>query len=75
MNHDVQVMHWQAPNVFVKNLTNANESEAAICVARELLRLPGDNGKIESHYSRHMHEHHLPILMPALVTTCGKEAL
>ena len=75
MNRDAQVIHSQAPNDLVVNLANANKSEAALKVARELLRLWGDNGRIESHYGQHMYEHHLPILMPALITACGKEAL
>ena len=75
LSRDLQVMHSQAPNDLVKNLAIANEPDAALSVARELLRLWGNNGKIESHYSQHMYEHHLPILMSALIPTCGQGAL
>jgi hypothetical protein len=75
LSRDVQVMHSQAPNDLVKNLATGNEPDAALRVARELLRLWGDNGKIESHYSQHMYEHHLPFLMSALTAACGKGAL
>ena len=75
MKRDVQVLHALAPNALVKNLADANEAEAALGVARELLRLWGENGRIESHYAQHMYEHHLAILMPALVAACGRDAL
>jgi hypothetical protein len=75
MKRNVRPLYSPAPNSLVKHLAEANEPEAAMIVARELLRLWGDNGKIESHYSQHMYEHHLPILMPALVTACGRNAL
>jgi hypothetical protein len=75
MKRDVQVLHALAPNTLVKNLADANEADAALRVARELLRLWGENGRIESHYAQHMYEHHLPILMPALVVACGRDAL
>ncbi len=75
MKRDVQVLHALAPNALVKNLADANEAEAALGVARELLRLWGENGRIESHYAQHMYEHHLPILMPPLVAACGRGAL
>lgn len=75
MKRDVQVLHALAPNALVKNLADANEAEAALTVARELLRLWGENGRIESHYAQHMYEHHLAILMPALVAACGRDAL
>jgi hypothetical protein len=75
MKRDVQVLHALAPNALVKNLADANEAEAALGVARELLRLWGENGRIESHYAQHMYEHHLALLMPALVAACGRDAL
>ena len=75
MKRDARPLYSQAPNSLVKHLAEANGAEAAMIVARELLRLWGNSGKVESHYSQHMYEHHLPILMPALVTACGRDAL
>jgi hypothetical protein len=75
MKRDVQVLHALAPNALVKNLADAKEADAALGVARELLRLWGENGRIESHYAQYMYEHHLAILMPALVAACGRDAL
>ena len=48
---------------------------AALKVAREVFRLWGDDGRIKSHYSDHMYEHHLPLLRGTLTTACGRGAL
>jgi hypothetical protein len=75
MKRNARPLNSQAPNSLVKHFAEANKPEAAMSVARELLRLWGNNRKVESHYSQHMYEHYLPILMPALVTACGRDAL
>jgi hypothetical protein len=59
----------------VKKLADAQQPEAAMAVAREVFRIWGENGRIESRYSQHMYEHHLPLMMPPLIEVCGKGAL
>jgi hypothetical protein len=75
INRDMRVLHSQAPNDLVKKLANGSQADAALKVARELLRLWGDNGRVQSHYSQHMYEHHLPGLTTALIAACGRETL
>jgi hypothetical protein len=75
INRDMRVLHSQAPNDLVKKLANGSQTDAALKVARELLRLWGDNGRVQSHYSQHMYEHHLPALTTALIAACGRETL
>jgi hypothetical protein len=64
-----------APDTLVKNLAEAKQTSAALRLARELLRLWDDNGRIATHHSEHMYEHHLPSLIEALTVACGIDAL
>jgi hypothetical protein len=63
------------PEQFVKKLADANQCEAALNVARALFCVVNNDGKIATLFSQHMYEHHLPILVPALTSCCGVEAL
>ena len=69
-----QVLYFESPNDLVKNLAKGQQSVAALTVARELLRLWGEERQVESHYSQHMYEHHLPALAEALTRACGGTA-
>ena len=65
----------QAPEKLLKKLAEAKQREAALHVARALLKLWNDNGEVASLYGRHMYEYHLPSIMNALTNSFGEEAL
>jgi hypothetical protein len=75
MSRDTRVLRSQAPLDLVRKLSETHQPVAALNVAREILRLWGDNGQILSHFERHMYEHHLPDLVTMLTTACGRDAL
>ena len=75
LHRDTHVLHSQAPLELVKKLASANQTEAALGIAGEVLRLWGHERRILSHFDRSMYEHHLPELVTALTAACGIEAL
>ena len=58
-----------------KRLAEAGQTEAALRVARALLRLWDHGGQLASLFGRHMYEHHLPSIADALTASCGKDGL
>ena len=75
LHRDKYVLHSLAPLELVKKLAAANQTEAALGITKEVLRLWGDERRILSHSDRSMYEHHLPELVTTLTAACGIAAL
>jgi hypothetical protein len=65
----------QTPETLVKKLAEGQQGNAALQVARALLQLWDQNGRLASHYAHHMYEYHLPALVTPLSKCCGEDAL
>jgi hypothetical protein len=65
----------QAPEKLLKKLTEAQQEDAALTVARALLQIWDNNGEIASLYGHHMYEHHLPSIIAPLAKACGEDAV
>jgi len=65
----------QTPETLVKKLAEGQQGDAALLVARALLQLWDQNGRLASHYAHHMYEYHLPTLVAPLTKCCGEDAL
>ena len=65
----------QTTEALIKQLVQGGFREAALKVARALLRIWEQNGHLVTHYAHHMYEHHLPSLVGPLAACCGEDAL
>ena len=64
-----------APEKLLRKLVEANQDEAALGVARALLQIWEENGRVASLYGPHMYEQHLPSITKSLTEACGERAL
>src|SRR5262249_12836635 len=64
-----------SPQQIVLQLAKGGQGEAALQIARPMLRLFDANGQIGSLYRRQMYEYHLPRLTTALTSGAGLAAL
>ncbi|MDE2284387.1 MAG: hypothetical protein KGK33_07210 [Hyphomicrobiales bacterium] len=65
----------QTPETLVKQLAQAGQRDAALKIARALLQIWEQNGRLMTHYANHMYEYHLPSLVGPLAACCGEDAL
>jgi hypothetical protein len=75
LSEDTSFAVLQPAEKLTKKLANAKQCEAALAVARVLLRVWEEGGRPATLYGRDMYEHHLPVLMAPLTATCRVEAL
>lgn len=65
----------QTPEGLVKKLAEGQESAAVLMVARALLQLWEQNGRLATHYAHQMYEYHLRALVTPVAKCCGEDAL
>jgi hypothetical protein len=65
----------QTPETLIKQLAEAGQRDAALKVARALLQIWEQNGRLLTHYAHRMYEFHLPSLVAPLAACCGEDAL
>lgn len=75
LNQEAALISLSSANQLVISLASNGEIEAALTIARSLLQIRSDNGRLRTLYGHLMYEYFLPDIADALTRAAGERAL